>query len=171
MHRQDLLKYQIEELESSGIKIGEIEDLKQRLNEARNFERNIGLINSAALVINGNDELDGVTTLLETAVKDITATGLKMFEGAVSQITDALNTLKFTGDELRRFSENEDSSDYDADVIGERLDLLQRLMRKYGNTEQKMLDFLETAKKELSDIEFSDERVLRLRSIRFIKFN
>ncbi len=160
--KKELLKYQIDELSAADIRIGEIQELKQRLTEARDFERNIGLINSAALAINGNDELDGVTTLLETAVKDIAATGLKRFDGAISQITDALNSLKATGEDLRRFVENEDTSEYDADLIGERLDLLQKFMRKYGDTEQKMLDYLENAQKALNDIEFSDERVLQL---------
>ena len=44
--------------------------------------------------------------------------------------------------------------------INQRLDLLPRRMLKYGNSEEKMLDFLSNAKSELKTITFSDYRWL-----------
>ena len=50
------------------------------------------------------------------------------------------------------------------ETIEDRLDLLYRLSLKYGDTEEKMLAFLENAQKEIREIEFSDEARAELES-------
>ena len=44
------------------------------------------------------------------------------------------------------------------DEIESRLEVIYRLSLKYGETEEEMLSFLDRARAELSDIEFSDEK-------------
>ena len=48
------------------------------------------------------------------------------------------------------------------DAVEERLDLLYRLSRKYGGTEEEMLAFLDGARRELEMITLSDERIAEL---------
>lgn len=50
------------------------------------------------------------------------------------------------------------------ETVEDRLDLLYRLSLKYGDTEEKMLAFLENAQKEIHEIEFSDEARTELES-------
>lgn len=55
--------------------------------------------------------------------------------------------------------------EYDPEELAQietRLDQLYRLGLKYGGTVEEMLAFLETCKKQLSDIELSDEHIARL---------
>ena len=54
-----------------------------------------------------------------------------------------------------------DNAQFDLSALDEmesRLEVIYRLSLKYGETEAEMLDFLEKARSELSDIEFSDEK-------------
>ncbi len=46
----------------------------------------------------------------------------------------------------------------DLERIEERLDQLYKLSRKYGETEEEMIAYLENAQKELDEIAFSEER-------------
>ena len=55
-----------------------------------------------------------------------------------------------------------DTIDGDIDSVEERLDVLYRLSRKYGDTEEQMLAFLEDAKTRLDGIVHSDEERERL---------
>ncbi|MBO4391767.1 MAG: DNA repair protein RecN, partial [Clostridia bacterium] len=48
------------------------------------------------------------------------------------------------------------------DSVEARLDTIRSFRRKYGNTVAEMLEFLEKAKEELENIEFSDERIKAL---------
>ena len=51
-----------------------------------------------------------------------------------------------------------DESDVSIDSIEARLDVLYRLSKKYGSTEEEMLSYLEKAKEEYDSIAFSDEK-------------
>lgn len=48
------------------------------------------------------------------------------------------------------------------DELESRLDVLYRLKRKYGSTEEEMLDYLERCRKELDEIEYADDAIQRL---------
>ncbi len=65
------------------------------------------------------------------------------------QLSDRLYTLSYSADELER--------------IEERLDTIHRLRRKYGATCEEILTFLERAREELDEIEFSDDRMEQLK--------
>ena len=62
-------------------------------------------------------------------------------------------------DELRDYSESLSCEPYRLEQIEERLNLLEKLRRKYGTTLEQILKNLETFKKELESIENADENL------------
>ena len=164
LRRIDLLTYQINELEQANVVIGEYEILKDKFKLAQNFEKNAQSLKNAENLIFG-EENSGAAELLRTAVKSLQTVNIDKiseFSEKFSEITENLNDV---GENLRQFIANELGTDYNINDIQDRIELLKRLMLKYGGSEEKMLEFLEKAKAELSAIQFSDKRAEELENL------
>jgi len=162
LRKIELLKYQIKELEDADIKSGETEELKEKIKSAEFYERTLKSLNSVDSLFNGNDEENGIITKLEEILKIVNLLNENSLEAEIHKISDAIFSLKDISENIRNFAENNVIPTEDINVLQERLDLLHRLMLKYGGSEEKTIDFLEKAKKDLRDIEFSDVRINEL---------
>ncbi len=158
----DLLKYQINELESANIKVGEFLDLKKKLEIADDFEKTYKAFNFAESSINGSEDNDGVLTTLQNITRQLTNIKSDIAENSISKINDALSIIEDVRSDISSFLGDTDYSNLNPDEINQRLDLLTRLMLKYGSSEEKMLEFLEDAKTQLDNIAFSDKRIKEL---------
>lgn len=158
----DLLKYQINELESADIKVGEYARLKKELEIAKNYQATAEALSAVCTALKGDDDFDGAAALITDAQKRLL--GLKSDEWRVQseKLADAVSVIEDIAEEARDFLDGAEFSDMDADGINERLDTLDRLMVKYGNSEQEMLDFLAAAKVRLDELVFSDRRIAEL---------
>ena len=160
--KTELLNFQINELQSADIKIGESEELKKKLLVAENFEKNVKALNGVLSALRGDDESEGAKGLLTYAKRDL----LTVSDDKLLSNVAKLETIGFELDAIcADINEFIDANDYDASEISkirDRLDFLYRLMLKYGDSEQKMLLFLENAEKELEAITFSEEREQQL---------
>lgn len=158
----DLLKYQINELESADIKVGEYARLKKELEIAKNYQATAEALSAVCTALKGDDNFDGAAALITDAQKRLL--GLKSDEWRVrsEKLADAVSVIEDVAAEARDFLDGAEYSDMDADSINERLDTLDRLMVKYGNSEQEMLDFLTAAKVRLDELVFSDRRIAEL---------
>lgn len=160
--RIDLLKYQIDELSKADIKIGETEGLKAKLAIAENYETTVKALNTAAVLLNGDEDSDGAITALKATAKQLSQLKGENFEKNYSRINSIIAEAEDIASEISGFLDSTEASEINSDIINERLDLLHKLMLKYGNSEAEMLSFLENAGKELEKITFSDKRVEEL---------
>ncbi|MBR5411193.1 MAG: DNA repair protein RecN [Clostridia bacterium] len=162
--RLDLLRYQIDELKNAGLTPGETQDLRRRRNILNNSMKVVSALSRAVEALIGGGEAPGADALLASAAgeiesvtdvaKELSPIG-ESVEGARETVLEAASVLD---DALRQLSENDD----DLDEIEARLDLLYRLSRKYGETEEEMLKFLSNAEEELDSIVFAEERLEKL---------
>lgn len=158
--RLELLDYQINELESADIKIGEREELNNRRTLINKSEAIVSALTAAMSAINGDDEVSGAQTLINTSFNLLSS-----FEEAgeicnlLSDITDKIETVKDTMDQL---ASSVDFDPNELEIIEDRLDLLYKFSGKYGQTEEEMLAFLDDAKSQRSSIVYSDEELERL---------
>ena len=159
MRRLDILHYQIDELEKAEIRVGEMDELNERLTVLRNAERIMELLQTAYAYLAGNDETKGAADIAMDAGKCLqeAARFSSEYEEMGSVIEEAAYTLSGYCDDLRDRLYSDDFNPAIADEIEERLDLLSTLRKKYGDTEEEMLEFLETARQECDSIEMSDE--------------
>lgn len=155
--RVDLLRYQIEELEAAGIQPGEREELNRQREMIRNSEKIASALERVRLILAGDDETDGLLSGISQASSEL--------EKAADFMQDAQEPLQklqeagFLLEDVDAFLQSA-AVDFDPQLlesIEDRLDVLYRLGLKYGDSEEKMLGFLEQCKKELHSIEFSDE--------------
>lgn len=158
----DLLKYQIDELESADVHPGEREELSRQRDAIRNSERIAGALDRVRGLLLGNDDTDGLLSGMTQAANEMekAAQYLPEIESAAGKLREAGYLLE----DVDGLLSNVDT-DFDPEMlesIEDRLDLLYRLGLKYGDTEEKMLEFLENCRTRLHEIEFSDEERERL---------
>ena len=160
----EMLKFQIEELEAANLREGEDAELVERQKLIRDSAKVIDRVTKASEAFNGVEEFPGVCAALLEASRAISA--ISDVSEKMSEISNSLSELYYAADditsELKSFLDNLDFSDEDANAVESRLDVIYKLKRKYGNNVADMLTYLENAKRELSEIEFSDERVAYL---------
>ena len=163
--RVGLLKYQINELESAGIKPGEYEKLQKKLAIARNYQKTAEALSRAYSALKGDDEFDGAVSLLTDAEKSLSSLHNDEWDKKSSALADAAAAAEDVSAALYDFLENAELAGLDPDEINSRLETLDKLKAKYGNSEEEMLEFLEKARTELNDTEFSDKKAAELSAL------
>lgn len=155
--RIDLLNFQIKEIDDAKIVVGEKEKLKEQLEVAENFEKTVNGINTARSLIGGEDEKDGAVTIVNNAVRSISA----LKSGEIAKTTETLSRisaeLETVNDDLYTYLNSISDGIPDRESISDRLDLINRLMRKYGGSEEEVLSYSAKAKAELETIMLSSE--------------
>lgn len=155
--RIDLLNFQIKEIDDAKIVVGEKEKLKEQLEVAENFEKTVNGINTAHSLIGGEDEKDGAVTIVNNAVRSISA----LKSGEIAKTTETLSRisaeLETVNDDLYTYLKSISDGIPDRESISDRLDLINRLMRKYGGSEEEVLSYSAKAKAELETIMLSSE--------------
>ncbi len=156
----DLLSYQINEITDADIKIGELDELNSRKKMLQNAEQLLTLLNNAIEIFDGNDNFNGVSDMLNTA--SISLINASSYNESLSKIADSVTDMSYNisdiSSELKDFVYNFDVDPNELDIIEERLDILFRLTKKYGSTEEEILEFLDNAQKELENITFFDKK-------------
>ena len=156
----DMLQYEINELSLANIKIGEREQLKSRRAVIMNFERLLQLIGDAKRAVNGDGEIGAYDLLSKASNALLKASELDDTLGNLSDsVTDIMYTLQNAAQEIREKYDELECDTNELNEIEERLDLLYRLGRKYGEREENMLSYLEKAEEKLGSLIYSDEKI------------
>ncbi len=160
----EMLKFQIDELEGAELVENEDVHLLEKQKLIRESVKIIERISEANNAFSGSDDFPGVCSALLIASKALESiSGLsEKFSEISGMVSELYYTATDIADELRNSVECFDFSENDANSVEVRLDIIHKLKRKYGNTVSDMLLYLENAKKELSEIEFSEERLIAL---------
>ena len=155
----EMLKFQIADIDSMKLKVGEEEKLTRERDRLLNLEKINRQVDQAYLALRGSERgaaldlinraqgaLRGLNGIVEGA-QELS----ERLEAAASEILDiAESILDFSDD---------DREDPTAriDRMEERLEGIAKLKRKYGETVEDVLAFRERAAEQLSEIELSDE--------------
>lgn len=159
--RIDFLTYQIDELEKAEITIGERDELKARKSLINNSQKVIESLNIAYEALKADGAGIDMITDAESEIANASAY-MEMLGEASEKITDIRYELEDIAETVRDAMTEVDFDPSELEDIDERLDLLYRLSKKYGDTEEEMLEYLEKARAELDNIAFSEERVKEL---------
>lgn len=166
----DILSYQIDELEKAEINPGEWEELKNRRTELQNFERIQESLAVAHDALSGGDSYKGAVEMVSGAFRELSSVG--KFSADAEKLSEKLGDLYYElsdiADSIRDSISGDGFSFTELEEIENRINLLCKLSKKYGETEEEMLAFLENAKKELSEISLSDDMLDKLK-IQFSK--
>ena len=162
--RIDLLSYQVQEIDDAGLTAGEEQTLESRRKVLANASTIRDRIAQCYALLSGGDEAPGAVDLLGEASNAVDAAA--ELDGELSagagQLLDLYYTAKDVAADLIGRLDAYDTNDAELDEIEQRIDLIYKLRRKYGDTVEDILAFGERARKELEMIQSSQERVEHL---------
>ncbi|MFC6181984.1 DNA repair protein RecN [Lactiplantibacillus daowaiensis] len=157
--RLDMLNFQVEEISAAQVKVGEEADLTAERDRLDNYQTiNQALQQSYTLLAAGEETTGAVDTVgaamnalepianLDPAFNEITVNVKNAFyalQDAAGQISNQLDLQEFDEGRL--------------DEIEQRLDVLSQLKRKYGDSEQQILDYYQKIAAELAKMTDSEE--------------
>ncbi len=169
--REDLLRYQKNEIEAAQLKEGEDEELANEQRVLANAEKLAGLARTAdeALYTGDGSVLSGLKRAI-TSVREIAAIDeklgpvLELLESGRAQIDEAAR-------DMSSYAERVEFDPQRLESIGDRLDLIQKLKKKYGSSIREINDFGVQAAIGLARMEQSTEEIEKLKSeIQAVKF-
>jgi len=155
--REDLLRFQVSELDAARLREGEEEELRAERRRLQHAERfTTGLAQVAALL----DEDDAsARSRVDRAARILS--DLARLDPPFAAAADPLQTARVHLEEslsiARRLREEITCEPGRLEAIDERLDALTRLRRKYGDSEAAMLKVRDEAAAELRRLERHDE--------------
>jgi DNA repair protein RecN (Recombination protein N) len=163
--RLDLLTYQVEEITAAGLEEGEDERLeaeRRRLAHAETLATQSAAVHR--LLVAGEDERGGVLDGLGQALARLERLSRldPDLQPLVAQLEAALEQLTDVGRSLADYQESIAFDPQRLAEVEERLDLIFRLKRKYGDTIGEILAFGEAAKAELATLSRSETRTAEL---------
>ena len=161
----DLLRYQIQEIDEAQVRVGEGEELTQEREKIRNSEKIADGVELAKALLQGDEDQAGALSGVEqaAAAMERVAPYLPEAEEAAQKLREAQYLLEDADSLLHSAAIDFDPAALDQ--IEERLDLLYKLGRKYGDSEEKILQYLADCQEKLHAIEFSDEERERLTAL------
>lgn len=166
LRRMESLRFQIDEITKADLHIGEDTQLEERRKVLQNAEKLSDGMYAAVECLYGGDDSDGAAGLLSQAERELSR--LKRYTDAYDDLYETVTELMYqVQDVAERVRDARDDLSYSGDElerIESRLDVIHRLRRKYGATCQDILTYLENATKELDEITFADDLLLKLQN-------
>ena len=164
--RIDLLSYQVQEIDDAALTAGEELTLESRRKVLANASTIRDKIAQCYALLSGDDETPGAVDLLGEASNAVDAAA--QLDGELSasagQLLDLYYNAKDAAADLIGRLDAYDTNDAELDEIEQRIDLIYKLKRKYGDTVEDILAFGEKARQELGLIQSSQERVEHLQA-------
>ncbi len=160
--RLDLLSYQVNEISAAALHAGEEEELQAAKKKMDNHAKILQSLHAAHDLLAGTEESDGILSLLDQTIQQMD--GLADFYPQLG--TDRAMDIRYELDEicetLRDALSEGEMDPEEQNRVEERLDLIFRLKRKYGQTVEEILAFEEQARQELDSITRSEELEAKL---------
>ncbi len=162
LRRIDLLRYQTEEIDQAGVRLGEDEELERERMRLANAERlrDAGFAAHDALY----ESAASASSQLKAAASSLSS--IAGFDERFGRFADSLEDARTTVDdvafELRGLLENLEADPRRQEQVESRLALLETLMRKYGPGLGAVLDYAARCGEELVALDRSDEEAERL---------
>lgn len=155
----DLLRFQISEIESASLEPGEDEKLEEEQVILSNLNRLNELTEGTHSELYGaqGSAVERLTNAV-SALKEMSSID-KSVEEIIKVLEQALALTEDASHSLRAHKDKYDSDPARLEAVGDRLEQIKKLKKKYGDTIADILAFLERAKEELGSIETSEESI------------
>lgn len=165
MRMTDLLRYQVNEIDSAHLRPGEAEELAIERDRLANAENLASLGQEALSLLDvGEPDAPSASDLFGNAVRALSAL-VRIDPSMTPLLEKAMSTADEIGEISRGLTDYLDQIEINPrrlEQMEDRLELIKNLSRKYGGDEQAALSFAENARKQLESIEHAGEHIERL---------
>ncbi len=153
----DYLRYQLEELEKAGLREGEEEELRRKLEYLTKIEQIRGAIHAVKSLYEGeNTPYDVIHSVLKE-LEEIS--DIEEFSTVYERLNALLEELKDIALSLPEVEIPEES----LDEIQERLFFLNRLKKKYGKSVEELINYMDELRSRIEELESTPFNLERLK--------
>ena len=161
----DYIKFQIEDIEKAKLKPGEEEDLREQYNILANAEKiSSSLINSYNY-LNNNPQGNSVLELLSKVISELSHSEmhLEKIKDKRVQVEEAYYLLEESTRDIRDIANEIYYDENELAAINERIYEISLYKKKYGDSIDEILKFLEKLKNQYDEFINSEEIILKLK--------
>ena len=161
----DYIKFQIEDIEKAKLNPGEEEDLREQYNILANAEKiSSSLINSYNY-LNNNPQGNSVLELLSKVISELSHSEmhLEKIKDKRVQVEEAYYLLEESTRDIRDIANEVYYDENELAAINERIYEISLYKKKYGNSIDEILQFLEKLKNQYDEFINSEEIILKLK--------
>lgn len=150
--RQDMLRFQLSEIESLHPLANEDTELTQRRKIAANMTHILESLQKSHVLLAGDEEIPATALLAMAESALVTAaSGMVEAQAILSSVQEARYILEGAATSLRTLLDTVEDDPEELEKIDLRLDMLYRLKRKYGGSLGAVLDYADKAAMELAE--------------------
>lgn len=157
--RLDMLNFQVEEISAAQVKVGEEADLTAERDRLDNYQMINQALQQSYNLLTAEEETPGAVDVVGEAMNALEP--IANLDSAFNDITvNVKNAFYALQDASGQISNQLDLQEFDEgrlDEIEQRLDVLSQLKRKYGDSEQQILDYYQKIAAELAKMTDSEE--------------
>ena len=161
----DFLKYQIEEIKNSNLKPDELDKLKNRRAVILNAEKIFNTVSGIYEVLYENRSFNkSIIDNLGNCFNDINS--IQSIDTTVSEfgniIANSLYQLEDLKSSLRDYRDGIEFNSNEIEAIEERLSLIEKLSKKYGETIEKIFEYQKEAEAEYERLKNSEKSIMEM---------
>jgi DNA repair protein RecN (Recombination protein N) len=167
--RADRLRSDIEDIEAARLQPGEEDELRAERTRLANSEQLATLTSEAFMALMGDDSASEQISAVDLLMQVSVALGkLANIDPALKEQSEMADLLSEQAQELagviQDYGETVEYNPARLDDVEERLEVINRLKRRYGPTIEAVIEYAEKSRAELDSIENSEERLETLRA-------
>lgn len=153
-----ILEFQIKEIEGAQLRVGEDEELEQKVRTSSHAEHIKNNLKDSLFCLEGSERQKGVLEQVEIIHRNLEKASAydTAFQGMAAKIEALTYELEDVHDGLVRYADAFDFDEKALDTMQARLAVIDKLKRKYGITITEILAFLEKAKSEYNRLDQSE---------------
>jgi DNA repair protein RecN (Recombination protein N) len=163
--RLDLLRYQVNEIDAANLFVGEEEELREERKRQANVEQLLLYANEALMALGGSDD-DSISASDLLGKAERTVEQLSSLDPSMEAFSENVESIYFQiNDLITELIRYRSKLEYDPARLGyleERLELINRLRRKYGDDIESILTARQSAQDEIEKITHDEELTERL---------
>lgn len=166
---KELLEFEVKELKSADLQVGEEEELTSELTILNNAEQ---LYESANMVYNQLDgegqsglsgSVDSISTLQNLRDSAKAVSKLAEIDSNLSELSERIDSslyeLEDISSQIRQYAETIEFNPNRLAEVSDRIELISKFKRRYGNTISDMLAYHSEAEKKLEDLELGSDKI------------
>ncbi|QXM06032.1 DNA repair protein RecN [Crassaminicella indica] len=154
--KKDLLKFQLKEIDACELKVGEDTDLLSQHHLLSNSEKIFTIMsNSYEKLYNGDGRYLSIMDTIGNIIHELES--IKDLDNNINNMYNMLQECSYTIEDvsrdIRNYRDNIEFDPFLLEQVEQRLDLINNLKRKYGNSIDEILSYREKIFLELEELE------------------
>ncbi len=154
----ELVKYQLDEIEKAALKDGEDDEVESQLHYLKNFEDIHHVMHGAYEAISSED---GINNGLSRLLRDLIS--VEKYDDSIKRIREDLEAVYFSvenlNSDIREYAENVEFSPEQLYTVEERLNVINDLKRKYGQSVDDINSYAQVLSARLEELENHTDHV------------